>query len=171
MSAATETRAAGREGRPGLGGKFLTFFLAGEEYGLEIRKVHEIIGMMPITRVPRTPEHVRGVINLRGKVIPIMDLRRKFGMTPAADAQETCIIVVQVRGVQVGVTVDRVSEVANIADAEIEDPPSFGEDVHTEYLLGLGKSAGRVMLLLDIEHVLSRSEVVDLGALRDAAAA
>ncbi len=171
MSAAVETHAASREGRPGIGGKFLTFFLAGEEYGLEIKKVHEIIGMMPITRVPRTPEHVRGVINLRGKVIPIMDLRRKFGMPSAEGSQEACIIVVQVRGMQVGVTVDRVSEVANIADADIEDPPSFGEDVKTEYLLGLGKAGGRVMLLLDIEHVLSRSEVVDLGALREAVAA
>src|SRR3954471_22516164 len=91
------------------GGKFLTFFLAGEEYGLEILRVHEIIGMLPITRVPRTPEFIRGVVNLRGKVITIMDLRRKFGMDACAD--ENCIIVVQIKGVQIGVVVDRVSEV------------------------------------------------------------
>ena len=147
------------------GGKFLTFFLAEEEYGIEITKVQEIIGMLPITRVPRTPEAVRGVINLRGKVIPIVDLRRKFGLDAAA-AEETCIIVVQVRGVQLGVVVDRVSEVSAVAAGEIEAPPSFGADVHTEYLLGLGKVGGRVKLLLDIDHVLSTTEVVDIAAVR-----
>ncbi len=153
------------------GGKFLTFFLAGEEYGLEILKVHEIIGMLPITRVPRTPDYIRGVVNLRGKVIPIVDLRAKFSMAREDDDQETCIIVVQVRGVQIGIVVDRVSEVASIADADIEPPPPFGADVPTDFLLGLGKAGGRVKLLLDIERVLSSAEVVEVGALRDAEAA
>src|SRR5918912_1536247 len=117
------------------GGKFLTFFLAGEEYGLEILKVHEIIGMLPITRVPRTPHFVRGVINLRGRVIPIVDLRRKFSMESEA-AEETCIIVVQVQGIQIGFVVDPVSEVADIKAADIEDTPSFGDDGQTDYLLG-----------------------------------
>jgi purine-binding chemotaxis protein CheW len=148
-----------------VGGKFLTFFLAEEEYGIEITKVQEIIGMLPITRVPRTPEYVRGVVNLRGKVIPIVDLRRKFGLD-ATGAEETCIIVVQVRGVQLGVVVDRVSEVSAVSPADIEEPPSFGADVHTEYLLGLGKVNGRVKLLLDIDQVLSTTEVVDLAAVR-----
>ena len=152
----------GVERTPGeRGGKFLTFFLAGEEYGLEILKVHEIIGMLPITRVPRTPAFVRGVINLRGKVIPIIDLRRKFGMESEA-AEETCIIVVQVQGIQIGIVVDRVSEVADIASADIENTPSFGADVQTDYLLGIGKSQDRVRLLLDIERVLSTQEVLDL---------
>ena len=150
---------------PTVGGKFLTFFLAEEEYGIEITKVQEIIGMLPITRVPRTPEYVRGVVNLRGKVIPIVDLRRKFGLD-AAGAEETCIIVVQVRGVQLGVVVDRVSEVSAVAAADIEEPPSFGADVHTEYLLGLGKVNGRVKLLLDIDQVLSTTEIVDLASVR-----
>ena len=129
--------------------------------------------MMPITRVPRTPEAVRGVVNLRGKVIPVVDLRRKFGLAAAAadGAQETCIIVVQVRGVPLGVVVDRVSEVSAVASADIEEPPAFGADVHTEYLLGLGKVGGRVKLLLDIDQVLSTSEVVDLAAVRAAGAA
>jgi purine-binding chemotaxis protein CheW len=153
------------------GGKFLTFFLAGEEYGLEILKVHEIIGMLPITRVPRTPEFIRGVINLRGKVIPIVDLRSKFGMPYQAEAPETCIIVVQVKGVSIGVVVDKVSEVANITDAEIEPPPSFGADVPTDFLLGLGKSNDRVRLLLDIDRVLSSTELNHVDAVRSELAA
>jgi purine-binding chemotaxis protein CheW len=147
-------------------GKYLTFFLAREEYGLEILKVHEIMGVMPITRVPRTPSFVRGVINLRGKVIPIVDLRAKFGMEEAAASAENCIIVVQVHGAQTGVMVDRVSEVSDIADAQIEDAPSFGSDVQTDFLLGIAKSTDRVRLLLDIERVLSTKDVVDLRAVR-----
>jgi purine-binding chemotaxis protein CheW len=159
------------------GGKFLTFYLAAEEYGVQILKVQEIIGMQPITRVPRTPPFMRGVINLRGKVIPIMDLRERFGMTSveaalaelgdaeraAAEAMR-CIIVVQVAGPQgtavpIGIVVDRVSEVSAIAGAEIEDAPSFGAGVKTEYLLGLGKASGRVKLLLDIDRVLAADEL------------
>ena len=143
------------------GGKFLTFFLAGEEYGVEILKVHEIIGLMPITRVPRAPEYVRGVINLRGKVIPVVDLRQKFGMAREEGVVETCIIVVQAGGVQTGVVVDRVSEVAQIRAEEIEPVPPFGAEVPTDYLLGIGKTAGAaggVKLLLDIEKVLAVGE-------------
>ena len=142
-------------------GKYLTFFLAAEAYGVEILKVQEIIGMLPITRVPRTPHFVRGVINLRGKVIPIVDLRTKFGMEAVENA-ESCMIVVQVQGVQLGVVVDRVSEVSAFTDAEIADPPSFGSDVDTEFLLGIAKGAGKVTLLLDIDRVLSADEVLDL---------
>jgi purine-binding chemotaxis protein CheW len=147
-------------------GKYLTFFLAREEYGLEILKVHEIMGVMPITRVPRTPSFVRGVINLRGKVIPIVDLRAKFGMEAAEASAENCIIVVQVHGAQTGVIVDRVSEVSDIAETQVEDAPSFGSDVQTDYLLGIAKSTERVRLLLDIERVLSSQDVVDLRAVR-----
>jgi purine-binding chemotaxis protein CheW len=149
---------------PVKGGKFLTFFLAGEEYGIEILKVHEIIGVMPITRVPRTPEVVRGVINLRGKVIPIVDLRRRFGLEPAEETEETCIIVVQVRGVQTGVVVDSVSEVMDIRSDDVEDTPSFGPEVNTEYLLGIAKSSDKVRLLLAIDRVLSSDDVRALGA-------
>jgi purine-binding chemotaxis protein CheW len=150
-------------------GKYLTFFLAGEEYGLEILKVSEIIGMQPITRVPRMPEFVRGVINLRGKVIPITDLRRKFGME--LDGQEdSCIIVVQMKGVQTGIVVDRVSEVVAIAEADIEDAPSFGAGIRTEFLLGIGKAGGRVKLLLDIDKVLVTSEVEALQSINTPAA-
>ena len=146
-----------------LGGKYLTFFLAGEEYGVEILRVQEIISMMPITRVPRTPPCIRGVINLRGKVIPIMDLREKFGM-PAAAEPEQVMIVVQVAGVQIGIVADKVSEVASIAAEDIDPTPDFGAGFRTEFLRGLGKSNGRLRLLLDIERVLSTAEVSVLSA-------
>jgi purine-binding chemotaxis protein CheW len=152
-----------------LGGKFLTFFLAGEEYGLEILRVREILGMLPITRVPRTPPAIRGVINLRGKIIPVVDLRTKFGMDAADYSGRTCIIVVHAQGVEFGVVVDRVSEVLDIASGNIEDAPSFGVDVNTEYLLGIAKIGGSVKLLLDIERVLSTQEVQDLGTIGAAA--
>jgi purine-binding chemotaxis protein CheW len=152
--------------RPNVGGtanrknsKFLTFYLAGEEYGIEILKVQEIIGMMGITPVPRTPPFIRGVINLRGKVITVVDLRLKFGMAPKEQTDETCIIVVQTAGIQIGCIVDKVSEVLDINEDDIEDTPSFGADVNTEYILGIGKSQGKVKLLLDIDKVLSRREL------------
>jgi purine-binding chemotaxis protein CheW len=143
----------------GKNGKFLTFYLAGEEYGIEILKVQEIIGMMTITPVPRTPRFIRGVINLRGKVITVVDLRLKFGMESKEQTEETCIIVVQTAGIQIGCVVDKVSEVLDIPADDIEDAPSFGADVNTEYILGIGKSQGKVKLLLDIDKVLSQQEM------------
>lgn len=148
-----------------LGGKYLTFFLRGEEYGLEILKVQEIIGMMDITPVPRTPHYVRGVLNLRGKVIPIVDLRLKFEMEAAEQTDETCTIVVQANGQQKGIVVDKVSEVLDIVDEDIQDAPSFGENVTTDYILGIGKSEGRVKLLLDIDEVLATQGTLELGDL------
>jgi purine-binding chemotaxis protein CheW len=145
------------------GGKFLTFFLEDEEYGIEILKVQEIIGMMSVTPVPRTPPFVRGVINLRGKVIPIIDLRLKFAMPAVTQTEETCIIVVRAQGVAMGIVVDKVSEVLDIATEDI-DLPSFGSAVNTDYILGIGKAANQVKLLLDIDKVLSTNEVVELRA-------
>ncbi len=147
-----------------IGGKFLTFFLEDEEYGIEILKVQEIIGMMSVTPVPRTPSFVRGVINLRGNVMPIIDLRLKFGMPAIAQTEETCIIVVRAQGVEMGIIVDKVSEVLDIATEEIDPVPSFGATVDTAYILGIGKAAGNVKLLLHIDKVLSTDEVVDLRA-------
>ena len=146
------------------GGKFLTFFLGEEEYGLEILKVQEIIGLMSITRVPRTPVFVRGVINLRGKVIPIVDLRSKFEMEAVEDTEQTCIIVVQTQGVQFGVVVDRVSEVVDLEDAHIEEAPEFGTEIDTDYILGMGKTGSRVRILVDIDRVLSKEELGGLAA-------
>ena len=145
-------------------GKYLTFSLGGEEYGLEILKVREIIGMMGITSVPRTPGFVKGVINLRGKVIPVIDLRLKFGMPAAEQTEETCIIVVDVGKVEMGIIVDKVSEVLNIASDEIEDPPSFGVDVDTDFILGMGKAEEKVTILLNISRVLTGAESAALVA-------
>lgn len=141
------------------GGKFLTFFLSGEEYGIEILKVHEIIGLLPITRVPHTQLCLKGVINLRGKVIPVVDLRLKFGMPAAETTSETCIIVAHIRGIDVGVIVDRVSEVIDIRDDEIEPAPSFGTGFETDFILGIGNTQEKVQILLDIDRVLPSGDL------------
>lgn len=143
----------------GMGGKFLTFFIGEEEYGLEILSVHEIIGIMDVTAVPRTPRHILGVINLRGKIIPILVLRLKFGLPSIDSTEETCIIVVQCSGVQMGIVVDKVSEVLDIPSEDIEDAPSFGESVNTDYILGIGKSNDNVKLLLDIDKIISSKDM------------
>ncbi len=144
-------------------GKFLTFFFDDEEYAIEILKVQEIIGIMPITTVPRTPEYILGVINLRGKVIPVIDLRTKFGMASVEWTDETCIIVMQIDETLMGIVVDKVSEVLDIASGDIEDTPSFGSEVNTDYIMGIGKAEGKVRLLLDIDKVLSVKEIADVG--------
>ena len=144
-------------------GKYLTFKLGVEEYGLEILKVQEIIKMMDITRVPRTPTFVRGVINLRGKVIPVVDLRLKFGMESRETTDKTCVIVVQVSNangaVTMGTIVDEVSEVLDINGEQIEPAPEFGTSVNTDFILGMGKVAKKVIMLLDIDKVLSSGEI------------
>ncbi len=146
--------------------KYLTFVLANEEYGIGILKIKEIIGMMPITTVPQTPDFVKGVINLRGKVIPVMDLRRRFGMEAIDYTERTCIIVVEIKSstgtVQIGIVVDSVSEVLNIKGEDIEDTPTFGTRLNTDYILGMAKMEGGVKILLDIDRVLSGEEVAAL---------
>jgi len=148
-------------------GKYLTFTLAGEEYGIGILKIKEIIGMMPITSVPQTPDFVKGVINLRGKVIPVVDLRRRFGMKAIDYTERTCIIVVEIQGqtrtVMIGIVVDSVSEVLNIKREDTEDTPTFGTRLNTDYILGMAKIEGGVKILLDIDKVLSAEETVMLG--------
>ena len=143
------------------GGKFLTFFLEREEYGAEILKVREIIRTVPITPVPRTPDFIRGVVNLRGTIIPVVDLRMKFDME-SGPIEDGCIIVVESRGVRMGVIVDRVAEVLEIDAKDIEDAPAFAPDVVTDYILGIGKSKDGVKLLLDIDKVLSPDELIDI---------
>ncbi len=147
-------------------GKYLTFSLAGEEYGIVILKVKEIIGMMPVTPVPKTPSYVKGVINLRGKVIPVADLRLKFDMEEAEYTERTCIIVVETRDglghVLMGIVVDSVSEVLNIKGGEIEDTPAFGTQMDTDYILGMAKTGGGVKILLDIDKVFGGEEMLEL---------
>lgn len=134
-----------------------------EEYGIGILKIKEIIGMMPITTVPKTPEFVKGGINLRGKVIPVMDLRLRFGMEVIDYTERTCIIVVEIEGssgtVQIGIVVDPVSEVLNIKVEHIEETPMFGTKLKMDYILGMAKVEGGVKILLDIDRVLSANEI------------
>ncbi len=147
-------------------GKYLTFTLDAEEYGIGILKVKEIIGMMPVTSVPQTPEFVKGVINLRGKVIPVIDLRLKFGMESINYTDRTCIIVVEIAGsagaVMIGIVVDSVSEVLNIKGEDIEETPAFGTKLDTDYILGMAKMEGGVKILLEIDRVLNAEEITSL---------
>ena len=144
-------------------GKYLTFTLAEEEYGIGILKIKEIIGMMPITSVPQTPSFVKGVINLRGKVIPVLDLRMRFEMETIDYTERTCIIVVEIESragtVMIGIVVDSVSEVLNIKGDDIEDTPAFGTGINTDYILGMAKMGGGVKILLNIDRVLSDREI------------
>ena len=141
----------------GLAGKYLTFALAAEEYGLPVLKVREIMKIMEITAVPQAPGHVKGVINLRGKVIPVVDLRLKFGFPHREFDERTCIIVVEVAlqssNVMMGVVVDAVSEVLTISADEIEATPEFGDHVNTEFMKGVAKVKGKVKFLLDLDRI------------------
>jgi purine-binding chemotaxis protein CheW len=151
-------------------GKYLTFLLGREEFAIQVLKVREIMGIQDITAVPQTPSYVKGVINLRGKVIPVVDLRLKFCLPEMEYTQRTCIIVVQVESagttLHTGIIVDAVSEVLNLAAGDIEDTPDFGEGSSAaSYLLGMAKVKGKVKILLDIDQVLSAQEVHGLDAL------
>lgn len=160
--------------RPGveqLAGRYMGFQLGKETFGVEILKVQEIIGMLDVTAVPRTPDFVRGVINLRGRVIPVVDLRRKFNLPPIPDTELTCIVVVQFASPQgsvtMGVIVDQVSEVMNITADNVEPTPSFGHAEAEEFLLGVGKFNQTVVLLLDVDRILSHGEWNLVGAMGD----
>jgi purine-binding chemotaxis protein CheW len=140
-------------------GKYLTFALGNEEYSVPVLKVREIIKIMEITAVPQVPNYVKGVVNLRGKVIPVVDLRLKFGFPPQEYSERTCIIVVEVvlsagRPVMMGIIVDHVSEVLNVTAEEIEQTPEFGDEIETDYMKGIAKVRGRVKILLDLDRVL-----------------
>ena len=152
-------------------GKYLVFHLGKEEFGIRVLKVREIMGIQDITAVPQTPVYVKGVINLRGKVVPVVDLRLKFGLPEIEYTQRTCIIVVQVQAdsytMQMGVVVDGVAEVLNLASGDIEDTPDFGQGVATPYLLGMAKIKGKVKILLDIDQVLSNQELQGIEAVLD----
>ncbi|HEY3839742.1 MAG TPA: chemotaxis protein CheW [Bryobacteraceae bacterium] len=150
-------------------GKYLTFRLAREEFAIPVLRVREIMGMQDITAVPQTPHYMKGVINLRGKIVPVVDLRMKFGFPEVEATPATCIIVVQLYSgkdvMLMGLLVDAVSEVLNFAPADIEDTPDFGHGVTTPYLLGIAKVKGAVKILLNIDEVLSTSEVQNLEAI------
>lgn len=146
--------------------KFLTFDLGKETYGIDIRKIREIIGITNITAVPQAPDYVRGVINLRGRIIAVADLRRRLELSSIPDTERSCIIVVDLEGdkgpMQVGLVVDAVSEVAQLTD--IAPPPELGEGAHNEYIQGMAKSKEKVVILLDIDQVLANAKGTAFGA-------
>jgi purine-binding chemotaxis protein CheW len=145
-------------------GTYLVFTLGEAAYAIDVSDVREIIGGLPITRVPGVPDSVRGVINLRGKIIPVADLRIRFGLEAVDHGARTCIIVVRARGAEFGLVVDRVVEVARIEEQDIEPPPLFGADIHTDFLRGIARHGSRVRLLLDVEQTLTPVENVALAA-------
>ena len=165
--AATLSKSPGRVA-PSREGKYLTFALAQEEYGLEILKVREIIGYIDVTAIPQTPLYVKGVINLRGQVIPVIDLRSKFGMETTEVTEQTCIIVVEItqagRKFNTGIIVDHVSEVLDIAGENIEDAPQFGSSVDTDFILGMAKVGESVKILLHIDRVVGEPVLDELTA-------
>ena len=163
------------EGMASAAGKYLTFRLAEEEYGMAILTVREIIGLMDITAVPRAPQHMRGVVNLRGKIVPVLDLRRKFGLPDVELKRENCIITAMIKagageeGLLVGLLVDSVSEVLQVASEDVEAVPALG-DVSLPFVIGLAKGQGRVRILLDIEKVVNEEALTGvLDAVRGAA--
>ena len=163
--ASPDLSAAGVEDRSG---KYLTFVVDHEEFGVAVLKVREIMGIQEVTAMPRTPAWMKGVINLRGKIIPVVDLRLKFGLPAAAYTERTCIVVVQIRAgadlMPMGIIVDEVSEVVSMSTGDIEDTPDFGSGIDTAYILGMAKIKGKVKILLDIDKVLTSQEMRGLEA-------
>jgi purine-binding chemotaxis protein CheW len=151
---------------PGLDGKYLTFALSREQYGVDILKVQEIIGVTPITRVPRCPDFIKGVINLRGRIIPVVDLRLRFGMEPAPYDDKTCIVVMSIplgdKRLALGVIVDTVVEVLHFSREDIEPAPDYGVAVDSSVILGIGKREDTLSILLDIERILTKDESLEL---------
>lgn len=169
MQTATSSRANVTLDPAGRAGKYLIFRLEPEEFGTDVLKVREILGIQEITSVPQTPHAVKGVINLRGKVIPVVDLRLKFGMPAVEYTSRTCIVVVRTQQgeeeLTIGIIVDGVEEVVTLAAADIEDTPDFGTGQTTPYLKGMAKIKGKVKILLDIDQVLSATEITGLNDL------
>lgn len=145
-------------------GRYFTFVLDCQEYGIEIQKVREIIRLMPITPIPFSPPHIKGVINLRGKIVPVIDLRLKIGLVAAPASDRTCIVVVDVGVNEVGMIVDEVSEVLAIAENDISDPPEFAADVDTDFILGIGRAGDHMTILLDIARVLTNTDASSVFA-------
>ncbi|HHY23825.1 MAG TPA: purine-binding chemotaxis protein CheW [Clostridiaceae bacterium] len=144
-------------------GKFLTFLLGKEVYAIEIKFVIEIIGIQPITELPQLPEYVKGIINLRGKIIPVIDVRLKFKKKPMEYNDRTCIIVVEMRDIFVGLIVDNVSEVLTIADEDIAPPPNINKEIENKYIKAIGKVENEVKLILDCEKLMDNNDVESIS--------
>jgi purine-binding chemotaxis protein CheW len=164
----TETLDTAEKMQQATAGKYLTFVLERESYGIPVLKIRDIIRMQNITLVPQMPDYIRGVINLRGKIIPVVDLRAKFGLAETEATERTCIVVVQVAfrsgtHLSMGLVVDAVEEVVNIGASDIEATPDFGAKLDTEYILGMAKIKGSVKTLLDIDRVVSAEALTRAG--------
>jgi len=169
MSATSDNSELKSSLSPALAGKYLTFVLGDEYYGIGVLKIREIIRMLDITPVPQMPEYVRGVVNLRGKIIPVVDLRMRFRLAKAETSERTCIIVVQVdlpSGVktQMGLVVDAVEEVVQLQVGDLEETPNFGARLQSDYILAMAKIRGKVKTLLDIDRVVTADAMADIAA-------
>lgn len=169
MEKTNETSATSSNIGTELAGKYLTFTLDKEEYAIEILKVNQVIRMQEITTIPRVPSFVRGVINLRGMIIPIIDMRKKFAMADHADTERSCIVVIQLgqdgKTVNMGIVIDEVREVLEIPAGDIEETPSFGAGIDTEFIMGIAKTGKTVKMMLNIGKVLTSSEIQAIAGL------
>ena len=146
-----------------LKGRYLTFSIGNESYGIEVRYVTEIIGIQTITEIPELPEYVKGIINLRGKIIPVMDVRLRFKKYPRDYNDRTCVVVVDIGDITIGLIVDTVSEVITIPEQDIVDPPQMNKGFNNRYIKNIGKAGGDVKLLLDCEKLLTADEIENLS--------
>lgn len=144
-------------------GRFLIFTIDRETYGVEIKYVTEIIGIQTITEIPELPDYVKGIINLRGKIIPVMDVRLRFKKEPQPYNDRTCIIVIEIHNLSIGLIVDKVVEVLSIPDQDIIEPPQVGKGFHNRYVKNIGKVGEEVKLLLDCEKLLNDEELDDIN--------
>lgn len=142
--------------------RYLTFFLGEEQYGISIDRIKEIIAMMKVTQVPKTPKYMRGVINLRGSIIPVVDTRLRFGMEPQEETMHTAIIIVEVDKVNIGFIVDRVEEVASIDTARLSEPPKFGSHIDTDFICAMAQIEENVVMILDVLKLFEADELVSL---------
>lgn len=142
--------------------RYLTFFLGEEQYGISIDRIKEIIAMMKVTQVPKTPHYMRGVINLRGSIIPVVDTRLRFGMEPQEETMHTAIIIVEVEKVNIGFIVDRVEEVASIDTARLSEPPKFGSHIDTDFICAMAQIEENVVMILDVLKLFEADELVSL---------
>jgi purine-binding chemotaxis protein CheW len=144
-------------------GRFLTFSLDKESYGIEIKYVIEIIGLQEITEVPELPDYIKGIINLRGKIIPVMDIRLRFKKSEKEYNDRTCVIVVEIQDIPIGIIVDTVSEVLTIPEEDIVDPPQMNKGYRNRYIKNIGKVGKEVKLLIDCEKLLTEDEIEELA--------
>ncbi len=142
--------------------RYLTFFLGEEQYGISIDRIKEIMAMMKVTQVPKTPKYMRGVINLRGSIIPVVDTRLRFGMEPQEETMHTAIIIVEVEKVNIGFIVDRVEEVASIDTARLSEPPKFGSHIDTDFICAMAQIEENVVMILDVLKLFEADELVSL---------